>query len=240
MKGFPHTDREYPLTEPSTLTRDHACVRNVKFFLLIGTLMPSTPVSGDGQTAGARPVSASIAASATRVPVRSDSRLWLEGSSNVRDWTCKATVMDATIDINPVGARGSPDPNSVRSVLVRVPVRMLKCGDRHMEAEMYAALKAPKPPAESFITATLERLPVISAAAGSVEVQGQLMIAGVERTVTMTLMSDLLPDGTHRARGSVPILMTDFGIKPPRPWGGILKTRNKVLIQFEIFVSPIT
>ena len=34
--------------------------------------------------------------------------------------------------------------------------------------------------------------------------------------------------------------MTDFGIKPPRPWGGILKTRDKVLIQFEIFISPLT
>ena len=146
--------------------------------------------------------------------------------------------MDANIDLNSVGARGSLDPSAVRAVTVRVPVRMLKCGDRHMEAEMYTALKAPKLPAESFITAKLERLPVLSVA-GSVEVQGQLTIAGVERTVTMTLMSDRLPDGTHRARGSVPILMTDFGIKPPRPWGGILKTKNKVLIQFEIFVAPV-
>ena len=148
--------------------------------------------------------------------------------------------MDATIDLNAAaGKPGSLDPSAVRGVRVRVPVRMLKCGDRHMEAEMYNALKSPKPPAESFITATLERLPVASTAAGSVEVQGQLTIAGVERTVTMTITSDKLSDGTHRARGAVPILMTDFGIKPPRPWGGILKTKNKVLIQFEIFVDPV-
>ena len=216
-------------------------MRNIILILLLGTLMPLTPVLGDAQPTGNKPVSASIAASVTRLPVRTDSRLWLEGSSNVRDWTCRATSMEASIDlIAAAGTRGSLDPSAVRGVTVRVPVRMLKCGDRHMEAEMYTALKSPKPPAESFITATLERLPAASTAIGSVEVQGQLTIAGVERTVTMTVTSDMLSDGTHRARGTVPILMTDFGIKPPRPWGGILRTSNKVLIQFEIFVAPIS
>lgn len=148
--------------------------------------------------------------------------------------------MDATIDLDPlVSRKASLDPSSVRGVRVKVPVRMLKCGDRHMEAEMYRALKSPKPPAESFITATLDRLPSAGSGPQTVDIEGQLTIAGVERTVKMTLMSDRLPDGTHRARGTVPILMTDFGIKPPRPWGGILKTSNKVLIQFEIFVAPV-
>ena len=215
-------------------------MRNNTFILLIGIFMPMAPKSGDAQSAGGKPVAASIAASITRLPVRPDSRLWLEGSSNVRDWTCKATSMDATVDLNAAtGKNGSLDLSAVRGVNVRVPVRMLKCGDRHMEAEMYTALKAPKPPAESFITATLDRLPVGTIEAGPVEVQGQLTIAGVERTVKMTVNSDRLSDGTHRARGSVPILMTDFGIKPPRPWGGILRTKDKVLIQFEIFVAPI-
>ena len=55
----------------------------------------------------------------------------------------------------------------------------------------------------------------------------------------MTVISDRLPDGTRRAQGTVSILMTDFGIKPPRPWGGILKTADKVVIQFEIFIEPL-
>jgi hypothetical protein len=32
--------------------------------------------------------------------------------------------------------------------------------------------------------------------------------------------------------------MTDFGIVPPRPWFGMLRTADEVRIQFEIFVSP--
>src|SRR3954471_6635198 len=72
------------------------------------------------------------------VPVNGDSRLWLEGSSNVRDWTCPATTIDAKIELGP--DRG--DIPVVNGAVVRVPVRTLKCGDRHMEAHMYDALKA--------------------------------------------------------------------------------------------------
>ena len=165
--------------------------------------------------------------------VRSDSRVWLEGSSNVRDWTCRATVVEATIDID----EGSSDTHTVRGISVRVPVKGLKCGDRHMEAHMYTALKASESQETSFITARFNNF-AASTNGEQVEGTGRLKVAGVEREVTMTVRGDKLADGTYRARGSVPILMTDFDIKPPRPWGGILRTANKVVIQFEVFVTP--
>jgi polyisoprenoid-binding protein YceI len=171
----------------------------------------------------------------TRVSVRSDSRLWLEGSSNVRDWTCRATGMEATIEIGNNSASGGV-PDVVKGVSVKVPVRMLKCGDRHMEAEMYKALKSPDT-APGFITALIDQIPQSVTTGQKIDAEAQLTIAGVQRTVKMTVTSDLMPDGTRRARGTVPILMTDFGIKPPRPWGGLLRCADSVLIQFEIFVQ---
>src|SRR5512141_1927069 len=73
---------------------------------------------------------ARVEGSVMRVPVRNDSRLWLEGTSNVRDWTCKATEMDAAIHVD---AEDASEPagltaKAVRGVSVKVPVRMLKCG----------------------------------------------------------------------------------------------------------------
>jgi hypothetical protein len=65
-----------------------------------------------------------------------------------------------------------------------------------------------------------------------------LSIAGVSRPIRITVHGDRLANGTLRARGALPILMTDYGVTPPRPWGGILRTANKVVIQFEIFVDP--
>ena len=176
-----------------------------------------------------------------RLPVRADSRLWLEGSSNVKAWTCKATAMEALIAIDASSADSRDEATvarSLRGVDVIVPVRMLKCGNRHMEANMYSALKALKPPAISYIIADFELTPSLSGDRLSVEATGKMSVAGAERSVSMTVKTERLPDGTRRARGTVPIRMTDFGIVPPRPWFGMLRTADKVLIQFEIFVSP--
>lgn len=174
---------------------------------------------------------------ALSVSVRSDSRLWLEGGSNIRDWTCKATEMEANIAFQKDEADGDELP-VVRGAFVKVPVRMLKCGDRHMEAHMYNALKAPSASVPSFIVAQLDGLPVSDSVSRTVEVTGVLSIAGVSRPIRMTVHGDRLASGILRARGSLPILMTDYGVIPPRPWGGILRTANKVVIQFEIFVDP--
>jgi polyisoprenoid-binding protein YceI len=174
-----------------------------------------------------------------RLPVRNDSRLWLEGSSNVRDWTCVAKTIDATLEVETAtdGDAHFMSPRSVRGVSVKVPVRTLKCGDRHMEANMYRALKAPKPPATSFIIAEFSGIPAGVNEGGTV-VTGRMTVAGVERPVRMLVRMDELPDGTRKATGSVPIRMTDFGITPPRPWMGLLRAANEVLVRFEIYVSP--
>ncbi len=176
-----------------------------------------------------------------RLPVRADSKVWLEGSSNVRDWTCKATAIEALIavDAQTVDSRDELTvAKSLRGVDVIIPVRMLKCGDRHMEANMYDALKAPKPPAMSYIIADFELTPSLVSDGLTVEAVGRMSVAGAERPVRITVKTESLPDGTRRARGTVPIRMTDFGIVPPRPWFGVLRTADKVLVQFEIYVSP--
>lgn len=149
--------------------------------------------------------------------------------------------MEAIIAIDASSADSHDDATvakSLRGVDVIVPVRMLKCGDRHMEDNMYTALKAPKPPAISYIIADFELTPSLSGDGLSVEATGKMSVAGAERSVSMTVKTERLADGARRARGTVPIRMTDFGIVPPRPWFGMLRTADKVLIQFEIFVSP--
>jgi hypothetical protein len=177
----------------------------------------------------------------SRISVRADSRLWLEGTSNVRDWTCRATQMDATIEVgsSDTSSRAQFHPDVVKGVSVKVPVRSLKCGDRHMEQHMYEALKSTDA-APGFITASIAEISPSVVTGQKTEAEVQLTIAGVQRSVRMTVVSDLMPDGTRRARGTVPMLMTDFGIRPPRPWGGLLRCADRVLIQFEIFIPAQT
>lgn len=236
MRGNPVRRSPGPPTDNSLRSGDRCCViRIVLAAVALNAIAPSARIAAQSRDPIAQvpPILASI----VRIPVRSDSRLWLEGSSNIRDWTCKATTMEATIDVDEVGS--AIHTHAIRGVFVKVPVRMLKCGDRHMEAEMYSALKAPRSEV-TYIVARFDGIPQSNARGELMDTPGQLTVAGVERTVRMAVRSERLSDGSYRARGTVPILMTDFGIKPPRPWGGILRTADKVLIQFEIFIEPIT
>jgi len=46
-----------------------------------------------------------------------------------------------------------------------------------------------------------------------------------------------MPDGTVIAKGSVPIKMTDYGIKPPTALFGRLKTGDDVKVNFELSIG---
>jgi len=41
-----------------------------------------------------------------------------------------------------------------------------------------------------------------------------------------------------RAEGALPLLMTDFGVKPPTALLGTLRTANKITVKFSLFVGP--
>jgi hypothetical protein len=47
-------------------------------------------------------------------------------------------------------------------------------------------------------------------------------------------------DGGVRAEGTLPLLMTDFGVKPPTALLGTLRTDNKFTVKFSLVVGPQT
>lgn len=164
-----------------------------------------------------------------RLGVRSDSRLWLEGSSNVRDWRCDATTLDATIDLDDGAAH-------VRRVQVRVPAHALTCGRSQMDNIMYKALHVNDAPECRQIVG---RFDVLSSSGDgeSLVMQGTLRIAGHERVVRVPVVLQEQRDGAIRAQGALPILMTDYGITPPTALFGVLRTENRIVVKFDLLVD---
>ncbi len=176
------------------------------------------------------------AQSTVRLAVRPDSKLWLEGGSNLHSWECQSSAIDAVVDVDPSFKTATDFPKALQKVQVKLPVTSLKCGHGGMEKNMYKALKADKAPAISYILGSFEAQPG-AAKDFTVKTVGKLEVAGEERTVTMDVTAERLADGTVEAKGTVPILMTDFGIQPPTAMFGALKTDNKVIVKFELFVN---
>jgi hypothetical protein len=177
----------------------------------------------------------------TRVTVREDSKLWIEGTSNLHSWSCKATKLEAAIGVDaawsPKTTEETSFPTMLRSVEVQVPVAAIKCGKDKMDEIMRDALKAKDASEISYI---LGKFDVVDGAVKNeytLQTTGTLRIAGKENTVAMNVKAERLPDGTIRALGEVPVLMTDYNVKPPKAMLGALRTGNKVIVKFEMLVS---
>jgi polyisoprenoid-binding protein YceI len=172
-----------------------------------------------------------------RLAVRPDSRLWLEGSSNVRDWRCDATSLDASVDVDDAMLPVTSAAIRIRRVQVRVPTHALTCGRSQMDHIMYKALHVDDAPECRQIVGRFE---VVSTEAGprpTLVMQGTLRIAGRERVVRMPVELEEQPDGTVRAQGALPILMTDYGISPPTALFGVLRTENRIVVKFDLLVD---
>lgn len=180
------------------------------------------------------------AQSVAELAVGNDSRVWIDGTTNINSWSCSATAVDATIAVD-VAFKEDPDfPRYLKSVQVRVPVTALKCGHAQMEKSLRRALKADDATRPSYITANFEAVPDGSDAASALTVNtvGALAIAGHENAVNMDVSTTRLADGTIEARGAVPILMSDFGIEPPTALFGALRAGNRVVVRFAMRLGP--
>ncbi|HEV8216134.1 MAG TPA: YceI family protein [Gemmatimonadaceae bacterium] len=184
-------------------------------------------------------VAAAGAQETARVAVSPESKLWIEGTSNLHGWSCKATTLDAAIEIDPAAAAqvAVAAPKALKKVHVKVPVKSIKCGHGGMDDNVYKALKADETPEISYILATFEAVPGEAKDSFMLHTVGSLTIAGKENKVSMDVTATRLPDGTVKATGVVPIKMTDFGIKPPTAIFGRLKTGDDVKVNFELSVG---
>ena len=189
---------------------------------------------------GAAPAAAQPTAR-ERLDARPESKLWIEGGSNVTDWSCKASTLEAHVDIDSsraAEAESAVGAEQVKRISVKVGVRNLKCGNRRMENDLYRALKATDPSTPSNILGVFDALRPSEKKESHVDTEGTIVVAGVERGVRLRVMMERLADGTVVARGSVPLLMTDFGVTPPTGLFGLIRSHNEIVVKFEVVVTP--
>lgn len=174
--------------------------------------------------------------------VADESKLWIEGTSTIHDWSCTAQQLNGTFSISlPDSAASSSEPiASIADATVTVPVKQIDCDSGTMNGKMRDALQAD---AYSIVIynlneATVQPLPDSSTAWFQAQTTGQLNITGTTRTIEMTVKGKRLDDGHLRFVGSTPLLMKDFGVDPPTAMFGALKTDNRVVVHFDVVAVP--
>jgi polyisoprenoid-binding protein YceI len=174
-----------------------------------------------------------------KLVVGPESELSFEGTSTLHGFHCKTTKLQVSASADPtyMEAKLSQMNRPLKSIEVVIPVKSLSCGNKGLEENMFKTLKADKFPEIRYQLSTYE---IASVAEHQVTLKsvGTLTVAGNQKQIEMIVKTDHSADGNAVAVGTQPILMTDFGIKPPVFMLGTLKTGNKIVVSFKLNVAP--
>ena len=177
--------------------------------------------------------------------LRAGSRLWLTGTSTVHDYSSKASKLEVAFQCDPAlwpagltggdAVAGLIQARGVKAMDVVIAVTGLKSGKEKLDGNMYKALLAEKHPAIRFRMAGYE-VGAATDTATAIEVKGTLTVAGVDREVVLSATTRTEGEAV-RLRCDVPLLMTQFNVKPPKMMLGAIKTSDKVVVHMDLVIG---
>ena len=177
--------------------------------------------------------------------LKPESKLWLTGSSNVHDYHSNATKLTVTFQIDPAKWNATLPPgdaverivreHGVTSIQAIVSVAGMKSGKSGLDKNMSKALLADKHPDIRFELTSYD-VAAAESEAMKITAKGKLTVAGVERETPITLKGVRTGD-TVRLEGSVPLLMTQFNVKPPTMMMGTMRTKDEVTVHLDLRVG---
>jgi hypothetical protein len=178
------------------------------------------------------------AASPAGDPIRPESRLWIAGASDIRRFTCTAHQVSGSLDL-----RGLPNAqgvltgeNMATAPSVSVRVDKLNCGIGIMNRHLHEALRGNQHPSIDFRLVGYEV--DLNPASPVAHITGVVTIAGARQPVmtTAAIRADSL--GMLHVQGEYLVRPTDFGVAPPRRFGGLLRVRDRIAVHFDISLEP--
>jgi polyisoprenoid-binding protein YceI len=141
------------------------------------------------------------------------SRIWFDGTSSVRSFTCEAKSFSARTG------------EQVARSVVEIPVTSLECGNKTMNQHMVKALD-PSEPIRFRVTA-------YRATGERGIVKGNLSLHGETRPVT--LHTAIRPGESEvRVAGKHRLLMTEYEVTPPTLMMGTMKVHPEVTVHFDL------
>ena len=181
-------------------------------------------------------VPALIAAAAVKsqLTLQPDSKLWIEGTSTVRSFSCKASAFDAAVGTSQDAAVRAvlAGEKAVDAVSVMVPAAKLDCGNGTMNSHMLKALKAAENPQITFRMTSYDLVPAGAGMQGTL--RGELTLGGVTRPIVVEAIAADGGDSTLLVTGRHVLKMTDYGLKPPTLMLGTMKVGDDVTVGFEL------
>ncbi|MDX2245679.1 MAG: YceI family protein [Bacteroidia bacterium] len=156
------------------------------------------------------------------------------GTSTLHDWhaNVKETKAEGVMIVTGNGL------TALTSLKVSMKVESMDTGEKMMDKNLYKALKSEANP---YITYKLKEVKSITPSSGgySLNTLGTLTIAGITKTVNLTVKAKVNTDGSVTFTGSHKLDMVEYQVEPPVAVFGTIKTGKDVTIEFKLTLSQI-
>ena len=164
------------------------------------------------------------------------SRLWIDGTSTVRSFSCKAGEVNAVVEAN--GSDAIPQlltgDKGVKAVRVTVPAEGLDCGNGTMNEHMRKAIKLSEHKAIEFRLTDYEVTRNADGVAGTIN--DTLLLGGVTKPISMKAEGSE-DDGMLHVTGAYDLKMTEYGLKPPTLMFGRIKVGETVKVKYDLLLK---
>ncbi|MEX0993930.1 MAG: YceI family protein [Balneolaceae bacterium] len=172
-----------------------------------------------------------------------ESRLWIEGRSNINRFECIAQEYQARA-LLPYELKNN-SLNDMRDenldISVKINVREFECGRNRMNQDLYEALKSDEHPNITFVfkKSVTQKVPQKPDGVYQLKVFGELTVAGISKNISFDMKGYLSDNNTMRAVGQKSILMSEYNITPPTGLFGLIKAEDKLTVHFDLHVSRV-
>lgn len=171
-----------------------------------------------------------------QLALQPQSKLWVEGTSTVRSWSCQAGDVRATVDASGTNAvaRLMTGEKSVQTVNVVLSSEKMDCGNGTMNEHMRKALKTSDTPTIAFKVTSYDLAKEPNGVSGTLT--GTLSLGGVTKTIAVPA-TGVMTDGALHVTGAYELAMSDYNLQPPSLMFGRIKVRDKVTVKFDLLLK---
>lgn len=161
-------------------------------------------------------------------------QLLINGTSNVHDWSSKATTVNITGDF----LVNNNIPEKINNATVKVQTKSLKSTKDSdlMDDRTHSTLKADKFPEIVYVFTKVINVQQ-SGGETIMNVSGNLTLCGVTKPTDLTLRIKTLANGDLEIKGSKKITMSTYGVKPPSFMLGAMKVGDEVTLTYNVVLK---
>jgi len=164
--------------------------------------------------------------------ISQNSNLRVNGSTNVNKFTCEILAYDQTDTL--ILNKSKSDKEIALSGSVSLKVLSFDCHNSIMTHDLQKTLKQKEFPCLHISFLSLNKLPVLSIRPEPITGRVDIEIAGIRKRFDINYRISVDAQKNIHLLGSQDVNFSDFNLKPPRKLGGLIKTNDKLNVDFHL------